>query len=461
MNINDDKLHELMSKTKIRLRKKKRTRGIVCASIMGACTIALAVVAFNVFVANKVVLDRTIEDTNNVASQNSPTATQQYTPTPLPDGTTFDPNGGPTPVVIQSFVWEEWSETKDVDGVEITVNIGINTIQPPPSTSVFSYEIELETLDIDFSGKAIDYFLGDNYNNAEDNLKFHNVEYEGNVILETLEVKRMSENQLLFVSLMNRFDADWNSLIYRRGSPDRHYIEAERIYDNDTGYSEKEMGKISAAASIAYETVGYFTDDMECDFTLSGYFYNGGLEANNVLDHIDYDNSEKCYIFYFTKKYNGLYATFDKSPLPYQNIKEVSVPDSFPTRWDNEYIQVVIDELGLAEFCWHNISKTIESTNNNLRIISIEEALKIVKDKSFRNAFNLSRGSKTEINLSEIRFEMVRIKTEDGRHMMVPAYTIKGTQTSIESSGETIIHSQQKDNANILIINALDGSIID
>lgn len=506
MNINDNRLNELMNKTTRLAFKKERRRKMILTASLGTFSIALAVVALSIFLNLRQVPDVTVDSSFLVASENA------ATPTPMPDGATWDPNGGPTPEFFSVNTWEDWTKTEIVDDVRITVNTNIiHRTLLSPDTLLFTYQIAPMLFDLDIAQKAVEYFLGNEYykhkqtkgdydleiqtvqnsmenldlsekeneevlwyisqleglkrnapqENVKGKIEFEAFEHDGVKLSESIALKGYTENAIPHVNIVNYLDNDWNGLNYNRGDLDRNYIWTQRAFDNSVGILEQEVEEMSKASALAYDAVEYFTDDMECEYALKGYVYDGSTELSSIEDHIDYETAPTCYVFYFTKKYDTLCATLDLSPLPYSKDVAVAMPEVYPDRFNNEYIKVIVDDKGIAQFGWNNKTQTIKVDAKDVDIISYDDVKNIFEEKIFELYIDVPDISKTEINLSSVSIEMTRIENEDGKWMMVPTYTIKGTQTSTTSYGREVIHGKDTDNKNILIINALDGSIID
>ena len=509
MNINDNKLNELISKTERLVEKKKHRRKMIVACSVGTFAVAAAVIIGSIFIGHNHVPDITVE---NSGSQSAADENAAPTPTPMPDGSTWNPNAGPTPKPNLNEAWDSWSETRTVGGVEVTVNTDIDSMKlyPVDSISASVYQIEPGEFDLSLAEKAVGYFLGDEYyaygkTKADYELELQAAQssYESmdlsdkekaqvenflDYLKSSIEIapERLEKGILEFdnenvITLRGKNDGAipqlyiknekgslGSVLSYVRDNPDRDYLEVTPAYY--VAFSEEEIAKCAAATTLACDAVNHFTDDMILSFENHGYVYDASTKLDTILNHFDYDTAEKCYIFYFTRNYGSTSADLDLSPLPY--VEDMAVPapsyEDIPRRHHNEYIKVVVDDLGIANFTWLNKTETVKIIQENADIINFDEAQDIFKAEIFNvdgeydnQKYGLALPNKIELNVTEPLLEMVRIDSTDGGYLMVPAYAIKGTKTTSTHDGFEVLYGNATDYKNLLIINALDGSIID
>ena len=501
MNINDNKLKQLMHKTERTIKMKIKRRKAVLAGALGTAAIALAVVAYAVFGSDEVP-DVTI---NNPTGQSA--AENEATYTPLPDGSTQEP--GPTAEPNLGKVWDEWSETQTVEGIEITVYTDIDSMELYPlDKQAAIYNMKPSDFSLETAQKAVEYFLGDEYYEygmtkadyaielraaqaAYDRLDLNETEkaqaqrYMGYVqdwmdsapeSLEKGKIEFIDDNGDQRIVLRAFADDASPSLeitnygeksgeplkstfSYVRNNYDRDYLEVTPVYY--VAFSGEEASKLEAAQILASQAVHEFTDDMELNLAVQGYVYDASLELYTSEDHIDFATAEKCYVFYYTRNYDGILADVDRSPIPYVQDEAVPAPSpgNLPRNWNDEYIRIVVDDLGIAKFEWLNKTETVSEAVPAASILSSGEAEKIFKEQIFAQDFSLEQGGKTEITVTNVGLNMVRVQ-EGESYKMVPAYTVKGSQISIKPDGSEVLYGNAADNKTLIMIDALDGSII-
>ena len=500
MNINDNKLKQLMYKTERTIRMKKRRRKAVLAGALGTAAIALAVVAYAVFGSSEVP-DVTINNpTGQAAAQN------EATYTPLPDGTTQEP--GPTAEPYLGKGWDDWSETQTVGGAEITAYIDIDSMELYPLDKMASvYNIKPSDFTLETAKKAVEYFLGGEYyeygmtkadyaielraaqaayerldlsetekeqaqrymgfiqdwmDDAPESLEKGKIEFANDNGDQRIVLRAFADDARPTLEITNYGEKNGEPLhrtfAYTLDNPARDYLEATPVYY--AGFSEEEASKLDAAQILANQAVHEFTDDMELNLAVQGYVYDASLDLYTSEDHIDFATAEKCYIFYYTRSYGGILADVDRSPIPYVQDEAVPAPSpgNLPRNWNDELIRVVVDDLGIAKFEWLNKTETI-SEAAPAPIISTGEAEEIFKEQIFAQDFSLVQGSKTEITVTQVLLGMIRVQDDQG-YKMVPAYTVKGSQISIKPDGSEILYGNAASNKTLIMINALDGSII-
>ena len=500
MNINNNKLNQLMVKTERTIQMKIRRRKAMFAGALGTAVIALAVVGYSVFASPAP--DKTLENTTelNAVSENLPTYT------PLPDGTAQAP--GPTAKPNLGKGWDNWSETQTVEGVEITAHIDIDTMELYPlDKKAAMYDMEPSDFSLETAQKAVEYFLDDEYykygmtktdysiklraaqaaferldlsesekaqaqrymeslqdwiDDAPESLEKGKIEFIDNNGAQRIVLRTFAENASPTLEISDSGNDSGNPLknnfTYTLGNPARGYLEVTPDYY--IAFSEEEASKYDAAQVLADQAVNEFTDDMQLNLTVQGYVYDASLDLYTSEDHIDFDTAKKCYVFYYTRNYDGILADLDLSPIPY--VKDEAVPGptpgNLPRNWNDEYIRVVVDDLGIASFSWLNKTEIVSESTPSV-IISTDEAEEIFKNQIFTQDFTLDQGSKTEVTVTSVGLNMVRVK-EGQNYKMVPAYTVKGSQISIKPDGSEILYGNAASNKTLIMINALDGSII-
>jgi hypothetical protein len=497
MNINDNKLKQLMQKTERTIRMKKRRRKAVLTGALGTAAIALAVVAYAVFGPGEAP-DVTI---NNPTGQAAATenSSLQPTPTPLPDGTTFDPDGGPTPVVVQSSMFEKWSQTQVTNGVHMDVVLALDEVSLPATYGLPVVQVAPEGFDEAFAKDAADYFMGgDVYKHLytkSDYEKIYAAEkdaYESGGTLSkeeqayadsslkkiqdwmadapeanspaefayidgSLRVKSYTEAGDFSSIIMHKGDERYgSSFTYQRGDVTLDYQPSKRLSEdvNIDGMT------LDEALQLASETVAHFSENMNYNYSVVGHGYNPRGNSESLNDVIANDSARKSYIFYYTPSYpdsGGLSSSPDSNFTNSVDSKDLGTTRDF---WGEEAIKVVIDKDGIFSFTWVNRTETVAVLQENETAIPPENAVSAFKDSVFNIQWLLNEGSSTKIMVSDLSLELVKVKSENGTYLMMPAYVFKGTQVSVTAEGYEFTNYSDIDNGNLLVINALNGQVI-
>ena len=494
MNINDNQLNELMEKTHTTIKTKKRQRMLFAASSLGAFSILAAVLVFTVFINGGKTPDVTLENpTAQAATQNQPS------PTPLPDGSTQNPYAGPTPEAFSQSVWDKWSTEGDVGGVQTNVALVLNTIALPQGTAYHTYDVGPENFDVEFAKKAAEYFYGDKYYKnvytKSDYEKIYNAEknaYESDTDLSDEEkvyvnvrlneikdwmeaapennspadiaydmgsiwIKGYTKDDAYSTIVIHAGDEEYGpSFAYYRGDLALDYQPAETL-DGDSITSGTKTITLDEAEQKADDLVSYFTSDMIQSHVVIGHGYNPRGNAPTLSEIVADQDSPKCYIFYFTRKYpDGLYASagdFTGNSLS----SEILPPRAI---WEEEVITVMVDAEGIFSMAWANRTQIFVRSDKAFDIISVDDAVAIFKENALNKKWNLNEGAKTDILINAIGLGMVKTATEYGQYTMVPAYIFIGTQHSTTDEGYEFTNYDETNNAVLYAINAIDGTII-
>ena len=503
MNINDNKLNELMEKTERMALNKVRRRKLILSASLGTFSIAVAIIAFSVLAGLRQVPDVTIGSQSSFAAASSNTSVPA-TPTPLPDGSTWDPSDGPTPVAFSPSVFKEWTEHRVVEGINVDVTLALDTIGVPSLSTLSTVEVQPGTFDLAFAEKAVEYFLGSDYyedfkNKSDlqmiyeaDKRAYENfraeTEDEKNVIQENLNSKlkaiekapaeniegKIEYDESGYFSLkgysmdncisslsVNRGDSDYAFIRYRRGDVAKDYWSSEIIDEEDEAFNTAvENLSPQAAQEMADEIAAYFDEDMQFAFALFGHAYNYRGNSQDLGEVMANKDAEKSYVFYYTRRY-PTYTSETLSGTDVFCIDPVLHEDERLFA-GNEVMKIILDKDGIFSFSWSYKTDTLSISEQNLSIISPDEAVAVFKEQIFDTKWRLTEGSTTELKVNTMFMEMVRIKDDDGGYLMVPTYVFKGTQRSIaKDTGTITTNYSELDYANLFMVNAIDGSVID
>ena len=126
----------------------------------------------------------------------------------------------------------------------------------------------------------------------------------------------------------------------------------------------------------------------------------------------------KRYMFYFVREINGMPAL----KIPGCHGFEQDATEDFDYYWRAEYIFVAIDDTGIVEFTHYNPGKITEIVNDNVKVIDVEEALKIFRKQIFyKGVWTQPDVTYSEITITKIQMSIFRLRLKDtNEYMYVP-----------------------------------------
>jgi hypothetical protein len=128
-------------------------------------------------------------------------------------------------------------------------------------------------------------------------------------------------------------------------------------------------------------------------------------------------------------------------------------------KWPAHYVQVYVDDSGIVEFYEFSPAKIVEKVNNNVQVLTFDEIFEqFKKDIFYCSAWTAFGFAKVvDIKIDSIRFGMIRVPVKDNpdTYYMIPAWQFAGSKKEIGNSLYT------ESGKTFLVLNALDGSIID
>jgi hypothetical protein len=193
----------------------------------------------------------------------------------------------------------------------------------------------------------------------------------------------------------------------------------------------------------------------------------GGKDFPNEVD----STSDQCYIFYFTRTYNGIPQLYAPEASNHDDMEVESVGYKYERKWDYEYsmkwpaeyAMVYVDDTGIMEFWGFSPTKQQEQINDNVEMLSFDEIFaRFKKCIKFTSVWADDITEKLDINITDIKFGMIRVPKKDNPkiYYMVPAWQFIGSKetfTSRRNGG----WREKETGKTFLVLNALDGSVID
>lgn len=252
-------------------------------------------------------------------------------------------------------------------------------------------------------------------------------------------------------------------------------------YFNSVGfYSDGELGNFEGYFDGYENKCKYSEEEAEqhCEEILKQLGVSGEYQmvrcvptvalADDYITALDYYNG---YQISYRRVVNGVDETCDATYLSGEQkeseepmSEEENMLGSMPQQY--ETMEFLFNKDGLSNFNWMEPMTVDSVIAENLKMISYKEAIKIFKDKVFKNSAMLSEAgmdgqtedenaenNKVTCTVNQIKLGLMRVKNKDskGEYTLIPVWDFYGTYDG--SSYDT--------NNSYLTVNAMDGSIID
>jgi hypothetical protein len=196
------------------------------------------------------------------------------------------------------------------------------------------------------------------------------------------------------------------------------------------------------------------------------------------------DNScAQCYMFTFTPTYGGLAQLYapeakneDDLTSEGEPVYEQKWDYEYSMKWPAEYVQVLVDDSGIVQFWGFSPTKITEVINENVAIESFDDIFERFKKNIFYSSvWSYSGLEEVNINIDKIVFGMIRVPVKDNpdEYYMIPAWQFVGSKeevrvslpddlpAEVKESSELYNYDYSESGKTFLVLNALDGSIID
>ena len=180
------------------------------------------------------------------------------------------------------------------------------------------------------------------------------------------------------------------------------------------------------------------------------------------IDAYTLDSGENCYyLIDFVRTVNGTQVAY----LPmFQGLEhgDVALP------WDYEHLRFLVDRDGIVYIIWESPTEVTKIESSDAAVLTYEQAI-----ETFETMGRIVYEAKTEfydipyyidVEVSRIELDLVRIREQDapGRYgLYVPAWVFYGKKAGYlkQPVPDGMIDNRME--TALLIINAIDGSIID
>jgi len=188
-------------------------------------------------------------------------------------------------------------------------------------------------------------------------------------------------------------------------------------------------------------------------------------------------------MFTFTPIYGGLpqlYAPEAKNEDDLTSegvaVYEQKWDYEYSMKWPAQYVQVLVDDSGIVEFWGFSPTKITATINENVAVESFDDIFERFKKNIFYSSIWSYNGlEEVNINIDKIVFGMIRVPVKDNpdAYYMIPAWQFVGSKeevrvslpddlpAEVKESSELYNYDYSESGKTFLVLNALDGSIID
>lgn len=187
-----------------------------------------------------------------------------------------------------------------------------------------------------------------------------------------------------------------------------------------------------------------------------------GLPMEGETNETIANETEQCYLLYYTKVYNGLPSTYEDVELPGGTIidKDAYSPPVFYDR-----ITIAINDEGILSFVWLGRETQTGVLNENATLLPFEDIqevfMQIMKVK-YAYVDENNTEDNTELKITAIKLGYIRIQRADypGQYMAIPVWDFYGYSVNEEERFQGTSRGPS-DYSSLLTISAIDGSVID
>ena len=263
-----------------------------------------------------------------------------------------------------------------------------------------------------------------------------------------------------------------------------HFIKSKELNTNTYGPSIMSKDKSeSDEIEMTHDEAIIFADKLLLDMGIEnmnvstiyhiaspGAYYDE--EKETVVQIPDEERSIYGYNIHYVRQYGPL-------PVMESSIYYKTAEPDYGPRYGNEELGITIEKDGVIRFSWTNMPQITKVENDNVAILPLEQVMDIF-NKQMSIQYNviglfdydenepdydelLNSITDARININSIKLKMVRIpvKNQIGEYRMIPAWVFKGNKFFLrEGSPNYEDVSDRLDTECFLIINAIDGSII-
>jgi len=161
--------------------------------------------------------------------------------------------------------------------------------------------------------------------------------------------------------------------------------------------------------------------------------------------------------------------------VPHLQLKNLRSDDAYASNYAYEEMSFTFSGGNLVRFYYNSPLDVVEVVNENVAILSFEEAMGICRNQmqmsvlstdpdSFELFYPASAREEVDVYQAELGLTRTRVKDNATDFYLLPAYTFRASYTLYDQNGSLLIDSNDllgtMFTSEMLVINALDGSII-
>lgn len=249
------------------------------------------------------------------------------------------------------------------------------------------------------------------------------------------------------------------------GSKDGHWfsdLNAVKIDENN--WSAAAQGKLTTTYEDAKAICDGFFDALNIsDVALCDAFI---IDDEQTEEGHAREAQNYAYQFNYVRTVNG---------FPVANMSYLSsVGDDNRYPWMYEYIMFRVSDNGIEDICWHAHTTTGEIINDDTGVIDFDEAKEIFETMvvtKYGDSEQWQIGlDKVNVDIDEVALSLVRVREQDEierNGIYMPAWVFYGNVKREYKDCEFVNYGWELGNGYpftkypVLVINAIDGSIID
>ena len=415
------------------------------------------------------------------------------------------------------WLFEDEKTTKTAIG-DITLNttISVNAMVDTSKKAASVYLVEPEEFNIDFVKNSIDYFFDGEYYGAtrtKDDWLLKILPMENmlpNIHRKTSQpaevtLKRWKElhneapDENIAASIV--FDKGYYDIVCLKGYPYQNAV-SELYYQNggksntlfyyyvddvNKHYSETLFEYLDTPAigmATSQEDAKQLAIDavknvygQEFELVQTTLANKGQLDENwnppgsKKLGRDNVGTRDQCYVYYFTRLYNGIPQLYAPEASNHDDkdsgedgdeAYEQKWDHEYSMKWPAEYVTVLVDDTGIVEFWGFSPTRIKETVNENVEMLSFDEIFEKFKQCIYYTSIWADiYADQLSIEITDIKFGMIRVPKKDNPELyyMIPAWQFIGDKYT-NSTADPSLESNETGKT-FLVLNALDGSIID
>ena len=203
--------------------------------------------------------------------------------------------------------------------------------------------------------------------------------------------------------------------------------------------------------------LSYFEDIS--DFAVSDVEWANNAETDGEVIGLN-GSIRWAYLIHFSTRFHGAYKPFCTTPV----YDDPTNGQAYIRTWDYESLMAAVDGDGnLTSLVWRAPLKVTDVIAESTTLLSYEEIQKIFEQQINRMlAYDEANGATLTLDSVQLGLFRIREKNDLEHGLLVPAWFFTGHQQNAEAHRGEYGDGFVYDNLNpLLIINAIDGSIID